>query len=310
MVGGNEAPVYSLSFYFAPESGDHSFAAAKKENKMSRMTINGVDAHYSGRTTHDGVIAAVRAAFPPGRQLTTGDLSPLDQFHLRGEEATRQLSELVSISADSYVLDVGSGIGGPARYIATKTGCRVTGIDLSTEYCSIARTLSEILNLYDLVDFKQGDATEMPFADESFDIAITQHVVMNIEDRGRLYSEINRVLRPHGRFAMYDVFKKGDEELTYPVPWARDASLSFLRQFDETRSLLTSAGFAVSSFEDITDQSASWLFQQSQRSPGEDRTPLGLELLMGSDFDAIRGNYARNLRAGRIGLLMAVVEKV
>ena len=265
-----------------------------------------IEGHYSTSARHDAVLAAVRQATPPGQPVRAADLAGLDQFHLRGAAATEELAALAGITADTDVLDVGSGIGGPARYLAASFGCRVTGIDLSAEYCRIAESLTELAGLGGQVSFRAGDACHLPFADASFDLVWTQHVVMNIADRAQLYSEMHRVLRPGGKLAMYDVILGDGAPLQFPVPWARRPGNSTLLDPAATQSVLQQAGFRILHWLDVSDAAKTWL---ASRPPAPAAPPpLGLHLLMGPEFADMTRNYARNLTAGRVGLAMAIAQ--
>jgi ubiquinone/menaquinone biosynthesis C-methylase UbiE len=202
------------------------------------------------------------------------------------------------------VLDVGSGIGGPARYLAATFGCRVIGIDLSAEYCRIATSLTELVGLGEQVSFHAGDACNLPFPDASFDLVWTQHVVMNIADRPRLYAEMHRVLRPGGKLAMYDVVSGDGTPLQFPVPWARLPGNSFLLDPAATRAVLEASGFRIAQWLDVAGAAKEWLARPTVASP----SPLGLHLLMGPGFAEMSRNYGQNLKAGRIGLVMAVAQ--
>src|SRR5262249_33659765 len=159
------------------------------------------------------------------RPLTVAQLAPLDQFHVRGILATQELAASVGLAPASRVLDLGSGIGGPARYLAATFGCRVTGLDLSPGFVDAATYLTDPCGLSDRVTFEGGDAVHPPFADAAFDAVFLQHVAMNVADRAALYAEVRRLLAPAGRFATYDLVLR-DGDVVYPLPWARDASTS------------------------------------------------------------------------------------
>jgi MPBQ/MSBQ methyltransferase len=270
------------------------------------FSSNQVESHYASRSLVDAVLTAVDEAGLPAGPLKAADLAPLDQFHARGLAATMELAELAGIDAAFRVLDVGSGIGGPARHLAESRGCRVVGIDLTEEYCRVAEALTERVGLAHKVTFQAANALDLPFGDGEFDVAWTQHVAMNIADRPRLYREMHRVLKPGGKLALYDVAAVAGAEPLFPVPWARDPSTSFLLEPDALRTLLEKTGFAIDVWRDATPEARQWFV--AQRPPAQPPT-LGLHLLLGPDFRTMAGNFARNVIEGRVGLLMAIGQK-
>jgi SAM-dependent methyltransferase len=262
-----------------------------------------VERHYAQPSRVDAVLAVVDAMNPAGR-LRTVDLAPLDQFHAGGLEATRQLATLAGIGPNQHVLDVGSGVGGPARFLAEIHGCSVTGVDLAVEYCRLAEALTARCGLQEKATFRPADALDLPFAGESFDAVWTQHVAMNIADRPRLYGEMRRILRPGGIVALYDVVA-GNGAPFFPVPWARDGSTSFLLSPDALREVLDQAGLTVVAWRDVTEDAKRWFASRPRGAlPG-----LGLHLLMGPEFPTMAANFARSVMEGRVGLLMAVARK-
>ncbi len=181
-------------------------------------------------------------------------LAPYDQFHGRGLEATVEMADALAIGAADHLLDIGSGIGGPARYFADRFGCRVTGIDLTEEFCDVARELTRAVGLDAKVDFKLGDALAMPFADERFDGAYSMNVSMNIADKAALYREIHRVLKPGGWLMLSEIAKGAGNDPEYPTPWAASAKTSFLASPEATRSGLAAAGFDVVQLRSTREQ--------------------------------------------------------
>ena len=209
-----------------------------------------------------------------------------------------------------HPLDVGSGLGGPARYLAAVHRCRVTGIELTPAFVEIADRLSARTGLSDLVHFVQGDALEMPFPPNSFDHAWTQHVAMNIPDKERLYTGIHRVLKNGGRLAIYDVVKGEVEPVIYPIPCAREASISFIVSAAEMTQTLSAAGFREVSRADTTELASSWFAELAiaQRVPAL-LSPLNLARALGPEQRPMAANMARNIKEGRIRLMQMVVQK-
>src|ERR1700758_3012487 len=199
------------------------------------MTDNPVAAHYTTQSLGVVILEALKAAGKNLDHLTPDDLAPVDEFHGRQRPATVRLAELVGFTGTERVLDVVSGLGGPSRYLAWRYGCRVSGVDLTAEFVRVAEMLTQLTGLVQLVDYRQGNALDLPFEDMSFDIVWSQNASMNIADRDRLYSEMHRVLKPGGRLALQEVVAGPGGEPHYPVPWARDASISFLLTAEATR---------------------------------------------------------------------------
>jgi sarcosine/dimethylglycine N-methyltransferase len=268
--------------------------------------LDGVREHYRATGLTERLKAALAANGPEQHQLTPAQLGALDHFHTRGLVATAELAKLAGIIADMSVLDVGSGIGGPARFLAATHGCQVTGVDLSEPFVEAARYLTERTGQGDQVSFQAASALSLPFDEGEFDVALLQHVAMNIADRARLYGEIRRVLKMGSRFATYDVVSNGGEP-HYPVPWARTPATSFLLTAAATREAIEPAGFRALVWQDDSEAAKAWVAQL--RTSGPPPSP-NLGVVMGPDFAQLSANLGRNLVEGRIGILTAVFEAV
>lgn len=269
--------------------------------------LNQVKSHYFHGDLDSALQAGLEAA-GQGETLRPEELAAVDEFHVRGRQATRELAAAAGIAPGMEVLDLGSGVGGPSRFLAEKYGCRVTGVDLSQEYCDIATRLAERLGLEGRVNYRQADAANLPFADRSFDLVWTQHVAMNIPDKLRLYREIRRVLKPAGRLALYDILSGPGGEPHFPVPWARKPEGSFLVSPQELSEIVAEAGFEPLSWQDLTEEGLSWFRRRQEKSAAQPASPLGLHLLLGSDFKAMARNQLLNLEQQRITLLQAVLK--
>ncbi len=267
-------------------------------------TSANVRQHYNATGLTSRLQTALATIVPEDERLTVAQLAPLDQFHLRGILATAELAAAAGLDPSTRVLDLGCGIGGPARYLAATFECSVTGVDLSPSFIDAAAYLTARCGLSDRVSFQTGDALHLLFDDAAFDAVFLQHVAMNIEDRTALYAEVRRNLVPGGRFVTYDVvLREGNVE--YPAPWARDASTSFLLSADDTRTALEQAAFTATFWRDDTQLVLDW-FSAVAGSP---QGPLSLGVVMGSDFQASTANLARNLRENRLGVLSAVLTR-
>jgi len=260
--------------------------------------------HYRATGLAERLKTVLAALGPEDQRLKPPQLASLDQFHTRGLAATAELAVLAGVAADKSVLDVGAGIGGPARFLAATYGCRVTGVDLSEPFVEAARYLTERTGQGTQVSFQAGSALDLPFGDAGFDIVLLQHVAMNVGDRARLYREIRRMLAPGGRFATYDVVSNGGEP-HYPLPWARTPATSCLLTAAGTREAIEAAGFRLLEWRDDTEAAKAWIAEL--RASGPPPAP-NLGVVMGPDFAELAANLGRSLMEGRLGVLTAVFE--
>jgi sarcosine/dimethylglycine N-methyltransferase len=268
--------------------------------------LDGVRNHYRATGLTERLKTALAVFGPEDQQLTPQQLGALDQFHTRGLVATAELATLAEISAGMSVLDVGSGVGGPARFLAAVHGCRVTGVDLSEPFVNAARYLTERTAQRGQVSFEIASALELPFDGGRFDVALLQHVAMNIYDRARLYREVRRVLKLGGRFATFDVvLNRGEPH--YPLPWARTPATSFLLTAAATREAIETAGFRTLTWRDDTEAAKAWIVELRASGP---RSSPNLGVVMGPDFPQLSANLGRNLMEGRLGILTATFDAV
>lgn len=260
---------------------------------------------YSGTGGLVGAIASsLDAAGLDRSTLQPADLAPVDEFHIRGRAASLEILDALGVTANSQVVDLGSGLGGPARTLAELTGCRVTGVDLTPEFCEVATALSEWTGLSDRTRFQVGDATATGLPDATMDAAFTVHVAMNIPNKAALYAEAFRVLRPGGRFVIYDVLQGDGGGVRYPVPWASDASTSFLATQEEMRELLSGAGFTVTSEVDSSDESLDWFREVRAGIERDGPPPVTFAAFLGDAFGQMAANQVVNLEERRIRTVM------
>ncbi len=271
--------------------------------------VQHVAQHYGNEGIADRIIAALRAVNGTETPITVDALSVLDHFHGRGVAATQELVALLTPQPGERVLDIGSGIGGPARWIATKCGCHVTGVDLTPAFCAAARALIEATGLTDRVDIIDGSALALPVPDGAFDRAYSQNVAMNIEDKLGMYREAFRALRPGGVLALSNLCAGGDGAFRYPVPWAETAATSFLATPARMRADLLAAGFEIVSFRDTTEETLPATIRNRERLQRDGLPQLGTHLIMGERLREMQINSALNQEEGRGRTVEALVRK-
>jgi len=272
--------------------------------------MNAVDRHYGRPTLQRSIIDGLRAAGKDPDSLTHDDLAPVDHFHTRGKDATLELARLAGLGRGSRVLDVGGGIGGPARVLAAELGCRVTVLDLTEEFCRVGADFTRRTGLAGQVEFRHGDALAMPVGDGAYDAAWTQHATMNIADKDGLYRQIHRVVRPGGRLAMHEIMAGLNQPIHFPVPWAPEPSISHLRPPDEVRRLIGGIGFKELVWQDQSATSLAWFRERiAAAAAAGGPPPLGVHLMLGADAGPMFRNVARNLEEDRVRIIMAVFER-
>lgn len=285
---------------------------------MSR-TIDRVREHYQAAIPdQDALLAEIGSILDAmGGTVTAERLGAFDQFHIGGLGATAELAKRVGIESNLTVLDAGSGLGGPSRYLAETFGCDVTGVDLAPGFVRVAEALAERAGLADKVRYQVGSITELPFEDGRFDLVWTQHVVMNIADRDGLHAELRRVLKPGGRLAFYDPYAPDERQPPhYPVPWAETDETTTLLTAAETLASLDRAGLRTVAWEDVSEMAMGWIARQRQQ-PGQveeaTRIPaptLSLGLVVGARMPAMVANFGRNIMEGRVRLVMGICQAV
>jgi SAM-dependent methyltransferase/sulfur carrier protein ThiS len=276
---------------------------------MEGGSASDVARHYGRGRILDAILDALRAMGKDPAQLTPADLAPVDEFHIRGRDATVELAARAGLAPATSVLDVGCGLGGSVRYLAAEHGCHATGVDLTQEYVDAAQALARLVKLDTTVTFRQASALALPFEAASFDVVWTEHAQMNIQDKRAFYAEIARVLRPGGRLVFHDIFQGPAGAPHFPVPWAEDPAISHLATPDDARARLADAGLAVRDWVDRTDTSLAWFAATVERLRATGSPPLGLHLLMGPTAKAKFANMRRSLDERRIVVFQATAEK-
>jgi len=272
------------------------------------------DKSVSDHYLHGGLLEAIEAALPVlGKTIgdvTIADLAPVDEFHIGGRLATDHLFDQLHFSEQDSVLDVGCGLGGAARYLASQYKNQVTGIDLSPEYIETGKVLCGWLGLDKYVTLEQGSALTMPFQDGSFDAGYMLHVGMNIDDKASLFAEIFRVLKPGTTFGVYDIMRQIDGELTYPVPWATEGATSKLSTPAQYKQAISDAGFEI--FRENNRRDFSMEFFKQLRAKTKENggpPPLGLHILMQASTAPKIKNMVDNIASGLIAPVEMIIHK-
>jgi len=262
----------------------------------------GLDEHYSARDIETRILTAIRAAgLNPEHRLSPEDLGPLDHFHTGGLLASRELLQLAQIRGEDRVLDIGAGLAGPARFLASTLGCHVDCLELSPDFCAGAALLNRLTGLDDRITVHRGSALAMPFLDDSFDVVWMQNVGMNIADKQALYGEIYRVLKPGGRYAFQEMASGETAAAYFPLPWATDPADSFLISAERMHSVLDESGFVVERFEDTSDT------HLSRTTADAAPSPLTLSVYV-DNLPQKSGNARRSLQERQIRLVRGVFK--
>lgn len=256
--------------------------------------------HYTHGSLENAILGALKAAGKDPDKLSHTDLAGVDEFHIGGRQATMDLSAQIGLPRGARVLDVGCGIGGASRFFATERGWKIDGIDLTPEYIDVAGRLSRRIGLGDDVSYRVASATELPFPDASFDGAYMIHVGMNIPDKKGVFSEVRRVLKPGGLFAIYDVMRESDAEFIYPVPWSTEPTTNAIDFAATYKKLLSDAGFKVEKDRSRRDFALEFFRQMRERLAQGGPQPPGLPILMGSTSPQKVANMIGLLQSGVI----------
>lgn len=265
--------------------------------------MSSLQTHYSASDIEARILAGIRAAgLNPEQCLSPEELGALDHFHTGGLRASRELLEMAQLRAEDRVLDIGAGLAGSARLLASAVGCRVDCIEMSPDYCAGAVLLNRLTGLQARIEVHQGSALDLPFRDSSFDVVWMQNVGMNIADKRRLYEEISRVLKPGGRYAFQEMAAGNVARSYFPLPWATDPADNFLVSAEEMLSLLGECGFITELFEDTTDTHLSrTLANATPAAPGQ----LGLAVFV-DNLAQKATNARRSLEEGQVRLVRGV----
>ena len=274
---------------------------------MENLNQN-IEHHYFKEKLYEDIIKRLEEQAIDLTKVKRADIAGADEFHVRGAEVSKELANSIDLK-EASVLDVGCGIGGPCRMLAEVYNCKVTGIDLSNEYIRTAKKLSELVKLDHKTTFLQGDATSLPFGDNTFDVVWTQHVQMNIPNKKKFYSEINRVLKVGGHFLFYEILKKENGAINYPMPWASHANLSFLFKAEEMNDLLREFGFVQEQSTNQTQAGIDFFNALVTQLKTFGPPKMGLNVLMGETTKPKLMNLLTHLQSGELELKSGVYRK-
>jgi SAM-dependent methyltransferase len=245
------------------------------------------------------VMRALSDAGLTSGRLTVQDLAPIDHFHARGFPATVDLADRLTVNSGDQILDIGCGVGGPARYMAERFGCRVSGIDITPGFIEAGAELNRLTGMSDQVDLRVGDGATLPYDDATFDGAYSQHVTMNVRDRAAFFAEALRVIKPGGFFALSEHGLGPNGDPIYPLPWADEPSMSFLKTRPETEALLSEAGFISIETVDTGSRYVEGYRAMLSASGSGEAPKLGIHVLGGGQTATRAGNSTRSIEEGR-----------
>jgi SAM-dependent methyltransferase len=274
---------------------------------MTDTVAHQVSRHFAPPELRQRVADVLAAAGKDASNTSIDELAPLDQWHMMRDVPTRRLAEHAAVTGDQCVLDVGCGMGGPARFLAATYGCTVTGVDITTPYLETAALLTELTGLTDRVSFQHADATDLPFADDMFDLVWTQHAAQSIPDKAAFFAELHRVLKRGGTAVIHDLYRGASGEVHFPAFWGRSDSISFLVTDSEMRSLLETGGFEVVEWTDTTDEVLAFNADRLERGIPAPIPGLNISLLFGDETMTMAANGVQDLRDGAVGTFEAVL---
>lgn len=265
--------------------------------------------HWAKGDVYARIVFALRGMSKSLDAVTLEDLAPVDHFHARGFPATVELADRLPIKAGQHIVDIGCGLGGPARYIAKRFQCKVSGLDITQPFVEAGNRLTALLRMEDQVTIRQGDGQRLPYGDAAFDGAYTQHVTMNVSDRPRFFSEAHRVLKSGAFFALTEHGLGPNGDPHYPLPWSEDGSGAYLVPPSETRALLETAGFEDIVLEDTGAKYLAGYKAVIEKAEKGMLPPLGIHILMGETASQKTRNAARNIEEGRTHPIQVICRK-
>jgi SAM-dependent methyltransferase len=271
--------------------------------------VNKIADHWGTGDVFGRVTEAMKAASISLESATVEQMAPVDHLHARGFAATIELADVLPIREGQHIVDIGSGIGGPARYLAKRFKCKVSGVDITEPFVDAANKITALLNMQDLVDLRLGDGHKLPYADSTFDGGLTQHVTMNVEDRARFFSEAYRVLKPGAFFALTEHGLGPEGNPHYPCPWSDDGSGAFLVTPEQTVDFLADAGFVEIDVTETGDKYLAGYNRAIELAERGELPPFGMHILLGDNGPAKTRNSALNIAERRTRPIQVVCAR-
>ena len=272
-------------------------------------SANAIADHWGRGDVYGLIVSALNKLSMPLEGLTVADLAPVDHFHARGLAATVELADQLPIKPGQHIVDIGCGLGGPARYIAKRFQCTVSGVDITEPFVEAANKLTALVRMEGQVNIEHGDGQRLPYPNVYFDGGYTQHVTMNVADRARFFAEAYRVLKPGSFFALTEHGLGANGDPHYPLPWSADGSGAYLATPSETRAFLEKTGFEDIVVEDTGAQYLAVYKVMIEKAEQGALPPLGIHILLGeSALDKLR-NAARNIEEGRTHPIQLICRK-
>ncbi len=249
-------------------------------------------------------------AQPPADGWQSHDFAALDQLHIGGLAATKELLRWLPAGATNG-LDMGGGLGGCARLLATHYACQMTVSDLNSDYIAAGQLLNQHLQPQPACHYVVANSLKLPFAKHSFDFVLSQHAMMAIADKQQVLAEAARVVSAHGHLLLHEVYltpNSKPEEVLYPTPWADKLGHSHLQTWAQFLADCATSGWQLSQCENETQQSLLWI-NKARAARATPASPLNARLALGSAAGKMSANIMANLQAGRLEVRRALLVK-
>jgi ubiquinone/menaquinone biosynthesis C-methylase UbiE len=258
-----------------------------------------IEAFWTRGDIHSRIHLAMTKANLIDKKLEIEELFSIDQYHARGIAATFDLAKRMPIKKNQSILDIGCGLGGPARYYAKEFQCIITGIDITPSFIEIGNEFNKITSMSNKVKLKIGDGEILDFKNEIFDGAYSLHVTMNISDRKKFFSEAFRVLKKGSFFAFTEHGLGAEGNPIFPLPWADTEEMSYLMPLEQTILLLKEIGFSNIEIIETGEKYISGYEKLTKSSSEKNKPILGIHVIGGESMQARSVNSMKSIRENR-----------